>query len=158
MSLTSRALLWLLCLSEWTLSGSGRLLCGAGQLYFSPSYFSPHAPAVLSDLQSWLLHCVGGSAVSCPPQPLRSSRTKVLGWAWVSFRVNERSGAAEQWVLVTLGGTESLASAHGGLADIWQGSAVVPPQGSADCLQPTGGLCYVATLWLMGGRVFISWS
>lgn len=33
-------------------------------------------------------------------------------------------------------------------AVVLQGSAAVPPRGSSDCLQPTGGLGYVAALWV----------
>lgn len=62
---------------------------------------------VLTAALSWWLS-------SEPPfQPLCSSWTLVLWWTWVSLWVNERPGAAEQWVLVTLRATGSFPSAHG---------------------------------------------
>lgn len=82
----------------------------------------------------------------CPPSLSASSWTTLWGWTWVTLWVNEGPGAAERWVSVTLRGAGRPPSARGGPADIWQGSAAVPPRGSADCLQPTGGLWYVAAV------------
>lgn len=78
---------------------------------------------------------------------LCSSWTMMSGWTWVTLWVNECPGAAERWVSEALRGAGRPASDRGGPADIWQGSAAVPPRGSADCLLRTGGLWYVAALW-----------